>query len=469
MQSLFKSLIDTVTSGGAAAGGAAGQSPGTVAATSDHPTAALSEDVISPNPLHLADGPDYVSIPANSNSDEELSFSGTLANLSSNLSSIASSDGLQQLQTRLEQLKQNPQIVSFKTRLSQFQETALEVARDMNKELSQRLSQGDFTFNPDSPEYRNHPLRYLPWERPGEQWGELVGEELYTEEQIERAIKDVICSVTKDAEFLSMPPPPHYVFVMDKPRQRYAFEILKFDKHLEHLRYQLVPKKFQEEDFWLIYFWKLEQLLATFPAGFTERLESVKFEDSQAGFQAANRDRALQELINEQERASLGTIPVSVIPDFLNPTRIQEFFQSTTSAVFNANTQHTQHAQHTQHTQQLPPPPPPIPTATSGSLMMTNEKSPLAVEPTNPPQVEIKKSQDLAPTNILALDDDDDDDESPDALLDDEVDGITQTHSPLEISDNTKNHHQWVSPLEEVAPVDEDDLEEFEKQLLGET
>eukprot|EP01054_Gregarina_sp_Poly1_P007655 Gregarina_sp_Poly_1__7654@NODE_42_length_18083_cov_98_634880_g36_i0_p7_GENE_NODE_42_length_18083_cov_98_634880_g36_i0NODE_42_length_18083_cov_98_634880_g36_i0_p7_ORF_typecomplete_len428_score94_95BSD/PF03909_17/9_9e05DUF883/PF05957_13/0_019DUF883/PF05957_13/1_8e04DUF711/PF05167_12/0_017DUF2570/PF10828_8/38DUF2570/PF10828_8/1_3e04DUF2570/PF10828_8/2_4_NODE_42_length_18083_cov_98_634880_g36_i0895510238 len=427
MQNLFRSFVETLST-----------APGSnfVSAAEDS-NAVPSEQ----EPPYLIDGQEYVSVPTGQ--DDDLSLTHTLTQVSQNLNALTSPGGIQSLQ---EKLRQNPQFNAVAAKLSQaatqLQETAREMARDMNKELSSRWpGGGDTSFDPESPEFRDHPLRYLPWEQVAARWPQLVGPELYTEEQIVRAIQDVVCMVTKDPEFLSLPPPPHYKFVMDKPRQRLAFEIVKLDRHLGHVRFQIVPRRYREEEFWLVYFWRLETLLETFPQGFMSRLASVKQEDAQAEQQQINRERRLSELLKE-ERAALGTLPVSVIPEFLNPTRIQEFIsskaaglQQTISALAPNEGRRFETPQET-----------PIPEAQANGIPKAAPAPGVATR-------QLAAAADPAATTEKAVAE-----TSPVGL------------EPAKRSSEAESglFNVWTSPASGAdIQVDVDDLDEFEKQLLG--
>eukprot|EP01053_Blabericola_migrator_P000408 Blabericola_migrator_1__407@NODE_10_length_25093_cov_104_131184_g7_i2_p9_GENE_NODE_10_length_25093_cov_104_131184_g7_i2NODE_10_length_25093_cov_104_131184_g7_i2_p9_ORF_typecomplete_len391_score102_54BSD/PF03909_17/4_1e10Plant_NMP1/PF06694_11/0_047Plant_NMP1/PF06694_11/3_7e03DXP_synthase_N/PF13292_6/0_1Nexin_C/PF08628_12/4_8Nexin_C/PF08628_12/2_1e02Orthopox_A5L/PF06193_11/4_9Orthopox_A5L/PF06193_11/1_1e02_NODE_10_length_25093_cov_104_131184_g7_i235654737 len=278
----------------------------------------------------------YTSVP---NEPNDLSLSNTLSSLTQNLSSLTSSENFQFIQQKIEQLRSDPQVATWTHKIQDVTTTLKEAAKEFGDEVHRELDTRKFfvmnsgsAFDPEAEEFRTHPLRYLPWEAVENLFPNLIGPDLYTEDQITRAIQFMVQGISQQLEgstgegCVGLPD-----FHMDKPYQRCAVEVLKMDKRLETLRYKLVPRHMSETEFWAMYFKRFDELVATFPQSFIPKLQSIKDEDERLETQARNREMRVKELM-EEEATKLGTAPVSMIPDIFTTdvgSKISDFLHTT--------------------------------------------------------------------------------------------------------------------------------------------
>eukprot|EP01057_Protomagalhaensia_wolfi_P004209 Protomagalhaensia_wolfi_Nauph_80__4208@NODE_428_length_2539_cov_38_702000_g321_i0_p1_GENE_NODE_428_length_2539_cov_38_702000_g321_i0NODE_428_length_2539_cov_38_702000_g321_i0_p1_ORF_typecomplete_len458_score124_99BSD/PF03909_17/2_3e07BSD/PF03909_17/3_5e02Phage_HK97_TLTM/PF06120_11/0_0062KaiB/PF07689_12/0_16KaiB/PF07689_12/1_1e04ING/PF12998_7/2_5e02ING/PF12998_7/4_7GlutR_dimer/PF00745_20/15GlutR_dimer/PF00745_20/47_NODE_428_length_2539_cov_38_702000_g321_i011332506 len=457
MQSLFKSVISWVE------GDASNRQGNHRGEVEGGQPSRQQQTTSQPIPFGFVDGQEFTSLPTvdGQTDNEDLSLGSTLASLQQNLSNLTSAENVQKFQQKLNEIRQNARVAELTNKISAvpvvLREAAKELGEEVSRELDQRrLQVGALNVNPDAPELRDHPFRFLPWEVAGSRYPQLVGPELYTEDQIERAIQAAVCEVSQQID----PNRPDLKdacpagFIMDGLQQRCAVEVLKIDKHLESLRYQLVPRRLQEQEFWGVYFQILGSFLSTFPKAFHHHLDSIKEDDIQQAIRKSNRDKNIQQLIEEESNSSdLGTAPLGgftpELPEFLKPTSLNltQLLHTGASALgISKDVKVTEMASVGMDSSKatvLPPPPLPM-----GALDETVVLNP-----------SIEKSRQIIEKPLVS-----DSERLP-------LNATTNGPSPPGVVNQSapviQKLESWVATGPEFMNDEDDELDEFEKQLLG--
>ncbi|CEL91599.1 unnamed protein product [Vitrella brassicaformis CCMP3155] len=160
-----------------------------------------------------------------------------------NLSSAFSQENLEKVKGRG---------LSFLTQVATTVKTGVErgikegkdIATDVAKDFKQGLANIDVStpFKPGTA----LPRGSLPWGR--------------FEEQYEVVVKDRVLQLTESHDVFMLSAPPSFAFQM-KEHIGTAHEMLEEDPRLDRARFELVPKRIKEDQFWRNYFWRVEQVV----------------------------------------------------------------------------------------------------------------------------------------------------------------------------------------------------------------